>query len=889
MADKISGTLSILLPLIFMCIDINRSNAYSKRCLGFWNHSSCQVTKKDCVIKTETKEFDCKNQAWEINPGVSFKYNITLKRRVSYVCEGCCCPTVKKDLKYYQNTCPNCMKLWSNPVEKGIIKLSGNHIIMEEALQDGQFLKILIKDDFPESIELCLDEGKTKCKLHTSNETWTIIDSNKNWTDYFEKSITNGYITVKQPRDQIDIKLAIKQKRLNVTYIHFINVSVSKRTEKTKCFTCLAPEDVTTLTTLRSPEASVEAREMQNGSPNVIYSSSQRTSQMSTTTANAYVQPNLREELKSAGNTSEKRISTVAKFVGKYKTLKEDNIAVAVRELSNVTKDSTSENITKDFIDVVDHVVSTNNIESWKNLTQKNVQPSNVMNATDSYFDGVTRHMNVGDKTKEIQKNNIILHYGSVSKQRAQILNSYQISSSAIINIPQQLLQTTTSENIRYSFVYYKTLSIVMKTRATFWKEKDSQSERLNSGILSISLYSQLKYPLKKNINFALNHIKRSNLKLVCAYWNFSYKSRITGFWGRWETRGCHVVSQNQTCTTCSCNHLTNFALLMSTHSKVVNDKFTTAISLISGIISILAVLITIACYAALWPNITQNPVNRSRAIILMNLCVALIIANIIFLAGSQEYKNKVACKVISVLLHFFYLSVFFSMLMEGLDMLITVILVFSKKIKVKWLILGTWIFPLLIVGISLSIKFDNYGDYNHCWLSVNNGLRWAFIGPAFFIIFINAIIFIIVISRMLQTQEMMQKTVQERIRSGIRGIALLSPILGFTWIAGFFLVHENITLQYIFIICHSLQGICIFFLHCLFSRQVREGFCQWLQKKSYFNELSNSSLKCVGLDQTNMTRTMSTAQSLDELDSYQNKLSEFRPRKSQDFLIPGK
>lgn len=29
------------------------------------------------------------------------------------------------------------------------------------------------------------------------------------------------------------------------------------------------------------------------------------------------------------------------------------------------------------------------------------------MNATDSYFDGVTKHMNVGDKTKEIQKDNI--------------------------------------------------------------------------------------------------------------------------------------------------------------------------------------------------------------------------------------------------------------------------------------------------------------------------------------------------------------------------------------------------------------------------------------------------------------------------------------------------
>lgn len=45
----------------------------------FWNPSTCQVTKKKCVIKTKTKEFDCKNQDWDIYPGVSFTYNITLK------------------------------------------------------------------------------------------------------------------------------------------------------------------------------------------------------------------------------------------------------------------------------------------------------------------------------------------------------------------------------------------------------------------------------------------------------------------------------------------------------------------------------------------------------------------------------------------------------------------------------------------------------------------------------------------------------------------------------------------------------------------------------------------------------------------------------------------
>lgn len=44
-----------------------------------------------------------------------------------------------------------------------------------------------------------------------------------------------------------------------------------------------------------------------------------------------------------------------------------------------------------------------------------------------------------------------------------------------------------------------------------------------------------------------------------CSFWNYSETS-MTGYW---STQGCKLLATNKTHTTCSCSHLTNFAILM--------------------------------------------------------------------------------------------------------------------------------------------------------------------------------------------------------------------------------------------------------------------------------------------------------------------------------------
>lgn len=53
-----------------------------------------------------------------------------------------------------------------------------------------------------------------------------------------------------------------------------------------------------------------------------------------------------------------------------------------------------------------------------------------------------------------------------------------------------------------------------------------------------------------------MEHYFNSN----CSFWNYSERSMM----GYWSTQGCKLLESNKTHTTCSCNHLTNFAVLMA-------------------------------------------------------------------------------------------------------------------------------------------------------------------------------------------------------------------------------------------------------------------------------------------------------------------------------------
>lgn len=54
-----------------------------------------------------------------------------------------------------------------------------------------------------------------------------------------------------------------------------------------------------------------------------------------------------------------------------------------------------------------------------------------------------------------------------------------------------------------------------------------------------------------------------------CSFWNYSERSMT----GQWSSQGCRLLDTNRTHTTCSCSHLTNFAVLMAHHEPDVSKQ----------------------------------------------------------------------------------------------------------------------------------------------------------------------------------------------------------------------------------------------------------------------------------------------------------------------------
>lgn len=73
------------------------------------------------------------------------------------------------------------------------------------------------------------------------------------------------------------------------------------------------------------------------------------------------------------------------------------------------------------------------------------------------------------------------------------------------------------------------------------------------SGFLSITLC------LSFSLSLIFQHSEK-NFNPNCSFWSYS-KRTMTGFW---STQDCRLLATNRTHTSCSCTHLTSFAVLMA-------------------------------------------------------------------------------------------------------------------------------------------------------------------------------------------------------------------------------------------------------------------------------------------------------------------------------------
>ncbi|XP_053715438.1 adhesion G protein-coupled receptor L3-like isoform X5 [Synchiropus splendidus] len=412
---------------------------------------------------------------------------------------------------------------------------------------------------------------------------------------------------------------------------------------------------------------------------------------------------------------------------------------------------------------------------------------------------------------------------------------------------------------IRIAFVLYKNIGIYLSTENSSMKlgseaMATNYSVIVNSPVITAAINKDAnKVYLSDPVIFTVRHLQQSedNFNPNCSFWSYSKKT-MTGYW---STQDCRLLGSNRTHTTCSCTHLTNFAVLMAhvdvKNPKLVHDMLLDVITWVGILLSLVCLLISLFTFCFF------RGLQSDRNTIHKNLCISLFIAESLFLVGINRGDQPIACAIFAALLHFFFLAAFTWMFLEGVQLYIMLVEVFeSEHSRKRYFYLVGYGVPTLIVAVSAAVDYRSYGTDKICWLRLDTYFIWSFIGPATLIIMLNVIFLGIALYKMFHHSAILKpdsgcldninyrfydgcvivewrcyQDYNPEIKSWVIGAVALLCLLGLTWAFGLMYVNEStVVMAYLFTIFNSLQGMFIFIFHCVLQKKVRKEYGKCLR-----------------------------------------------------------
>nr|XP_034974876.1 adhesion G protein-coupled receptor B2 [Zootoca vivipara] len=562
------------------------------------------------------------------------------------------------------------------------------------------------------------------------------------------------------------------------------------------------------------------------------------------------------------------------------------------------------------FFQVVSYMVDAENREKWEDAQQ--VMPGSVllMKVVEDFI-----HL-VGDALKAFQSSLIVTDNLVISIQREPVsavssdinfpmkgrrgMKDWARHSEDKIFIPKEVLSLSSSgmwsvsvcvgEGLRLSgprfsppppylsaetdessyfvigAILYRTLGLILPP------------PRSPLAVMSKVLTVTVKPPTKAMeplIMVELSHIINGTLHPQCVTWEYT---KVEVGAGNWETESCQTVETLSAHTKCHCSQLSTFAVIAQLPKDLAMDSGSSpSVPLMIGCaVSCMALLTLLVIYAAFWRFIKSE-----RSIILLNFCVSILASNVLILVGQSQMLSKGVCTMTAAFLHFFFLSSFCWVLTEAWQSYLAVIgRIRTRLVRKRFLCLG-WGLPALVVAVSVGFtRTKGYGTSSYCWLSLEGGLLYAFVGPAAVIVLVNMLIGIIVFNKLMSRDGISDKSKKQRAgfkdppcgslllkctKCGVvSSTALLTatansamaslwsscvvlPLLALTWMSAVLAMTDrrSILFQVLFAVFNSVQGFVIITVHCFLRREVQDVVkCQIGVCKSDENENSPDSCK---------------------------------------------
>ncbi|KAJ8270638.1 hypothetical protein GJAV_G00117450 [Gymnothorax javanicus] len=520
-----------------------------------------------------------------------------------------------------------------------------------------------------------------------------------------------------------------------------------------------------------------------------------------------------------------KRLNNVTKFFEEEVVISNENIFSLVETLNNVvnvTNASFNEDQTKDFLEIVDILISNDTVETWNSLNANNTRDETSSNLLKSVerFSSFINDTNFSIQTERIQL------------QKTTFSNDFDISFNSTDDELMVLSSTNLSAEI--VTVHFRTLDIALPSR-----NLTSPNNMINGAVILV-------YTNGTTANVSLTFDKR-NTSLVypqCVFWNFTEIA--------WDSSGCEVHINGNETITCVCDHLTSFSILMSPSIPEAIRIILDFITYIGVSISMASLIVCLIIEAIVWTTVTRNDISYMRHVTIVNIAVSLLIANIWFMigAGISDINRKTPvgpCSAATFFSHFFYLALFFWMLFSALLLFHRMVMVFSHMSKKKMMAIAFTIgygAPLIIAVITVAVTAPQNGYFREndaCWLAWKPTLALlAFVIPALVIVATNFLVLIMVLYKLLRRTEGENVTDERNALMVIaRCVALLTPFFGLTWGFGIgtMIAPNEAGLHIVFTVLNSLQGFFVLVFGTLLDSRIRTALAG---KFSFLHTSSN-------------------------------------------------
>ncbi|XP_069462299.1 adhesion G protein-coupled receptor B3 isoform X3 [Ambystoma mexicanum] len=500
----------------------------------------------------------------------------------------------------------------------------------------------------------------------------------------------------------------------------------------------------------------------------------------------------------------------------------------------------------QNFFQIVSNLLDEENKEGWEDAQQ--IYPGSVelMQVIEDFIhivgmgmmDFHNSYLTTGNVVASIQKlpaASVLTDINFPMRGRKGMVDWARNSEDKVV-IPKSIFTPMPSE-LDESVVYvlgaviYKSLGMLLPTLRNYTV--------VNSRIIVVTIRPEPK-TTDSVVEIELAHLVNGTFNPYCVLWD---ESKSNDSFGTWSTQGCKTVLTDASHTKCLCDRLSTFAILaQQPREMIMESSGAPSVTLIVGCgLSCLALITLAAVYAALWRYIRSE-----RSIILINFCLSIISSNILILVGQTQTHNKSICTMTTAFLHFFFLASFCWVLTEAWQSYMAVTgKIRTRLIRKRFLCLG-WGLPALVVAISMGFtKAKGYGTPNYCWLSLEGGLLYAFVGPAAAVVLVNMVIGILVFNKLVSRDGILDKKLKHRAGASLWSSCVVLPLLALTWMSAVLAMTDkrSILFQILFAVFDSLQGFVIIMVHCILRREVQDAFrCRLRNCQDPINADSSSS-----------------------------------------------